>query len=408
MTDVTPKPPVVILSGGSEVVSAALVDEFRAAGHAISLVSMGRSSVLAGAIPAARRFTLDWPTECPQKAVEQLLAALAHIRSVDGPALQVFPTEDSGLRLLLEHRERIEHLALFGHSRNLLRMGGLDKSELFGYLAKAGCADVIAPTLTLHSPADAEHAWSAYDGDCVIKPALKPWSMRMQAMPGKALMSSEFSHPEALRRKLDVCWSYSSLWVAQPRLRTPEHGEKVVYLVRDEHGGTLCMVAAEPRKQPRYGGTSCVVISEPFEEELVSKSQKITDALDIVGLCELAFLKDSNDQWRMLEMNPRPWLQIGLARAAGLPLARQASLASAGYTVDRRLEGRPGVCWVNAERLLISALSGDYGSRLRECIHAMNVLRQADSIAIYSSESPGVRWRWWRRMLLQLLTAGGC
>jgi predicted ATP-grasp superfamily ATP-dependent carboligase len=214
-------------------------------------------------------------------------------------------------------------------------------------------------------------------------------------------MSSVFAGPEALQQQLESYWPYSERWVAQPRLYVPENGERVVYLVRDEQGRKLCMMASEPRKQPRHGGTSCVVVTEPMEQELALKSARVTDALDLVGMCELAFLKDKTDQWRLLEVNPRPWLQIGLARAAGVSLARQASLALAGHPVDTSLVAHSGIRWVSIERLLISAMSGDYGSRWSELIHAMRTFRQADTFAIYSAESPGVRWRWFSFLLHQ-------
>jgi predicted ATP-grasp superfamily ATP-dependent carboligase len=286
-------------------------------------------------------------------------------------------------------------------------MGGLDKAELFEYLVQTDCEHIIAPTLTLNSPADAENAWSRFDGDCVVKPSLKPWSMEMREMPGKALMTSTFSDFADFEKKLKACWHYSRQWVVQPRLYTPADGERVVYLARDDNGKTACVIASEPRKQPRYGGTSCEVVTKPMDEELAFKSQRIADALDLVGLCELAFLKDAAGQWRMLEVNPRPWLQIGLARAAGVPLARQASLALAGHSVDRSLEAFIGVRWASIELLLISAMSGNYGSRWRECAYAISVLRQANSLAIYSTESPGVRWRWWLRLLSRLFTKWG-
>jgi predicted ATP-grasp superfamily ATP-dependent carboligase len=114
-------------------------------------------------------------------------------------------------------------------------------------------------------------------------------------------------------------------------------------------------------------------------------------------MCELPFLMDHNGQWRLLELNPRPWLQVGLAAAAGVPLAVMTCSVLKGGAVEA-IQPRDGLNWVNIERMLIAALSGEQGNRLRALVKAGHACRRAEAVAVYGSHLPHVKLRWLRRM----------
>src|SRR5690606_20722240 len=104
--------------------------------------------------------------------------------SVDQPWV-VLPTEDGGLRLLLEHAERVERICRFGRARRL-PLGGLDKAELFNYLRSSECADLAPVTIVATSVEEAIDAIDGFGGDCIVKPSLKPYSMDLSALGAKA------------------------------------------------------------------------------------------------------------------------------------------------------------------------------------------------------------------------------
>ena len=54
--------------------------------------------------------------------------------------------------------------------------------------------------------------------------------------------------------------------------------------------------------------------------------------------------------------------------------------------------------WVNPERMLAAALSGDYGNRFAASMRALGVIARASYRTVYSSRIPGVRRRWLGRM----------
>ena len=392
----------VILSGGSEIVAAALVEELDCAGIPVAVISLGGNSILRRALSGLLYAEIAWPPPSAEAAAGRLLHILRGWGVRESEYCTIFPTEDGGLRLLLEQSKRLKSVAAFGQARSL-RMGGLDKAELFECLYQRGCADLIAPTRAVESSWQAIEAIDSMECECVVKPALKPLSMQLAGMPAKAFMTDQFRRRSDFERALTAAWSISSRWVVQPRLRTPPSGEAVFWSVRDRHGDLTGMAAAERWKQPRSGGSGCWVTStNALISELQPRAQRILEAIDFIGMCELPFLIDSNGQWRLLELNPRPWLQVGLAAAAGAPLAAMTYRILQGDGVEA-IQPRDGVNWVNLERLLIAAWSGEQGNRHGALLKACNVWRRADTLAIYSSHLPYVKIRWLGRMAYKAL-----
>jgi predicted ATP-grasp superfamily ATP-dependent carboligase len=239
-----------------------------------------------------------------------------------------------------------------------------------------------------------------FQNDAVVKPALKPMSMRMDTMKAKAFMTRDYHDEMHLRSALTRAWDISETWVVQPRLDVPPNGETVVWAVRDIYGNTFCMAAEEIWKHPRHGGTGCWVrsVDEPGGM-LFDKAKRILQNLDFVGLCELPFLIDHQTSWRLLELNPRPWLQVGLPWQAGVPLASCAARVLGGVTLPVLPLPRSAE-WINVERLFLAAISGEYGNRLLAVGKALKAVTGATTIAVYGSSFRGVIHRWLRRMFV--------
>lgn len=388
----------VILSGGSEIISVALVEEFLDAKIPFAIVSLGGNSLLRHVLPDVPYGEIGWPPESPEQAARSIHRMLVGWGDTTADPWPVFPTEDGGLRLLLQYGRQSPLLCKTSQAHRL-KLGGLDKAELFDYLLEHGCADAIVPTKVINNLDEVIPAMSALGGDCVIKPALKPLSMRLTGMAAKAFLSMHYRDELRLLDDLARAWALSDRWVVQTRMYTPAMGELVFWAVRDGHGKLAGLCAVERWKQPRAGGTGCwVETNNSMTEALWPQVEKILAAIDYRGLCELAFLLDTEGNWRLLELNPRPWLQVGLARHAGANLGSAAVRVLQGDQVGQ-IVAREGVSWVNAERLLLAALSGDYGSRAVALGRAYSAWRHADLLAVYSSLLPRIRTRWLARMV---------
>jgi hypothetical protein len=345
---------------------------------------------------------MKWPPASAETGADSLLHILKGWGVANSSHCSIFPTEDGGLRLLFEQYRRIDSAAALGRAHTL-EMGGLDKAELFECLQRSGCADLIAPTTAAESPREALQAVDSIGGECVVKPALKPLSMQLAGMPGKAFVTNQFRRRDEFEMALAASWGISARWVVQPLLKTPTFGEAVFWGVRDRQGGLAGMTAVEHWKQPRSGGTGCwVATANSLINQLRPRAQRILEAIKYVGMCELPFLIDNSGAWRLLEMNPRPWLQVGLAAAAGAPLAAMTCRVLQGGSVEAILP-RDGVNWVNPERMLIAAWSGEQGSRCGALLKACHAWRRAEAVAIYGSHLPRLKSRWLERMASKAL-----
>jgi hypothetical protein len=388
----------LILSGGSEIVATALADEFLETGIPFSIVALGKKGLFTTRRVDIPFYELSWSPASPEETIHALERLLQSEGATPASPWIIFPTEDGGLRLLLEYGHRLAGLGHFSRAMSL-PLGGLDKAELFSHLLANHCEDIIAQTRIATSPDEILPAIDDLGGDCVIKPALKPLSMHLVGMKSKAFFSSDYTTKEELLADIKKSWRISREWIVQKRLITPSEGEAVYWAVRDARGIVRGMAARERWKYPRAGGTGCWVTTDSaLVQELHPLAERILSALDFQGLCELAFLLDAEGHWRLLELNLRPWLQVGLAHTAGAHLATQAAWVLAGKESEP-VEARHGVSWVNIERLLLAAFSGEYGSLPSVLKTAFYAWKQADTLAIWSSRIPGIKYRWIRKMI---------
>lgn len=387
----------VLLTGGSEIVATALLEELHQAGEPLAVVALGIDSMLRDVLPDCPYARIDWPPTQPARTVQALLAQLQAWGASAQQPWNILPTEDSGLRLLLEFQEDFLSIGRFGRARKL-RLGGLDKAELFAYLAQNGCADVAAETVAVRTVAEALVEVARMNGDCVIKPALKPYSMDLGALGAKAVLARDYRDVRQLEATLAQAWPLAEEWVVQQRLFSPQDNEPVLWMLRNEDGATSAIAGRVRWKYPRMGGTGCWVETvECVADDLLDKGLRIMEALDVVGMCELEFLPDAAGELRILEVNPRPWLQVGLPAAAGYPMARELVAVLRG-AAPRPVAYRPHASWVNVERLLAAALSGQQGGRLQSLLTAWRATANAATIAVYGTRLPRVRWRWLGRM----------
>lgn len=390
----------VILAGGSEIVATALVEELSAAGIPVAVVSLGLKSLLRGCVPSLLYAEIPWPPTDSSIAAGRLEQLLRQWGASELDPWTLFASEDGGLRMLMENRETLGRIARVGQARRLGHLGGLDKAELFSFLARTGCQHLIAPTEIVDDITKIDQAVQRLGGDCVIKPSLKPLSMQLRGMRAKAFISRDFENVRSLITTLENAWPISKEWLVQERLRTPPTGELVFWAVRDAQGRMMGITALEVWKYPKAGGTGCwLKTCNRFVEPLWPIAEKILAAIDFVGLGEMPFLLDSDGHWRLLEFNPRAWLQIALPAAAGCGFALAAHRSLLRGTALLAGSVKDDCSWVNPERLLLAALSGEQGPRASALVMAGNALRQADAVAMYDSTLPRIPGRWLIRIL---------
>ncbi|MDA8064928.1 MAG: hypothetical protein M0031_05395 [Thermaerobacter sp.] len=94
--------------------------------------------------------------------------------------------------------------------------------------------------------------------------------------------------------------------------------------------GTWTFTARKLRQRPPRYGTAAMVASEPWPEP-EGLARRLLETLDYQGLAQVEFVRDQRDgQWRLLDLNPRPWKWLELTRHAGVDFAYLAYAATLG------------------------------------------------------------------------------
>lgn len=395
-------PQLVIVSGGSEVVSLALADAANRSAIPYAVVSLVPRSLLRRA-PGCVAWVDLHPYLGNQGSLrDTFLRALSKLSSSSGKRLAILPTEDGSLRLLNEYRDEVLPYGEFSRARSL-RMGGVDKAEVVDHLK---VTEDFALSMVLHKPDEVMGALHIYGQDAIFKPALKPLDMDLSGMGASGVKVVTRSHahesPEQLLVRLKKVWHLSERWIAQPRLKVGPNLERSVCAVRNE-SVRACQVV-ERAKYPRMGGTAYWVSIEQAKD-LVPASARLLDALDVVGICELSYLLDANGISQMIEFNPRPWLQVDLVERAGFPIVSETIAALTGHRPVNQLLEIAAFDWVQPERAALAMLSGQLPFHRLKSLLASSI-RQSTILGGYSTAIPGIRRKLVSRLFRKIIRSG--
>ncbi len=399
--------PAVVFSEGAEIITVSIAEELFKFGIPIILFSLGKKSLLYGLKGVINYKELKWPPNKDNEVLNDIVSFFEKIKVFERKLFPVFATGDASLRFILENRDVLGKYLLIPSSR--LKLNGLDKAELFEFLIKKESTDLIPETYILSEPSDIFKAFEVLGKDIIIKPSLKPLSINLSLLKGsKVIESNEFLSYDEVYKRLKEAWNVSEKWVAQKKLDTGEMGEALWWGIRNTEGKILGITAYEKFKYPRMGGTACLVETSHILK-LEGIAERILNLLGFAGICEIPFLLDRNYNFRMLELNPRPWLQVGLPFRAGFPVVYLCYNFLLGKELNFSLTEKiyfKSSRWVNIERLVLSALSGEYGNRLVLLLKALKSIFTSTCKVIYDSYLPKIKFRWIGRMLAKIFNRG--
>ncbi len=101
------------------------------------------------------------------------------------------------------------------------------------------------------------------------------------------------------------------------------------------------------REHPIQFGTATFAKSIMIEE-CHKQSVPLLKKLRYTGVCEVEYLLDPRDgQYKLIEINPRTWLWVGLARACGVDYAKM--IYEYVNNIDIKYPGKykTDICWIN-------------------------------------------------------------
>lgn len=101
-------------------------------------------------------------------------------------------------------------------------------------------------------------------------------------------------------------------------------------------------------QHPRTGGSGDVVkVLSEFDQKIVAASLKICEALKWEGPFEIEFIRDSNGNLKINEMNPRFWMQHGLFNWNSNDFTAKRMLGLEVDNCESAVNGKRKAYWIN-------------------------------------------------------------
>jgi predicted ATP-grasp superfamily ATP-dependent carboligase len=102
------------------------------------------------------------------------------------------------------------------------------------------------------------------------------------------------------------------------------------------------------REHPiRYG--TATMSQSVLIPQVIDEAKPLVKALQYTGTCEIEFMRDSKDgKWKLIEMNPRTWLWVGLAKECGVDYAKMMYRFVNNIEQQYPDSYKVGVKWYNA------------------------------------------------------------
>jgi len=273
---------------------------------------------------------------------EKLIQLCLELRRATHMDPVLMPTSDHAVRWIAGAWQRLAPVARYLGPSPELAEALLDKSQCAAlaadvglevpHTARAESASLVAEATRLGFP-------------CVIKPD------NGHVVPGwngdKVL---EAAGAEDVRRLLERLNGRSTRWTLQELIPGDDGAHWSCAACLDPQGNVLGVFTSRKIRQypPRHGIST--ICESRWNSELAERSVRFLQAIGYRGVAELEFKQDARDgRSRLIEVNPRLWMQHSLAARCGVNLTDAAYAAAAGLDVEPLPRQRDGVRWVAAD-----------------------------------------------------------
>lgn len=131
----------------------------------------------------------------------------------------------------------------------------------------------------------------------------------------------------------------------------PSHGQNktISFAAFSSKGEILSFWMGEKlREHPVKFGTATFSQSI-YNEDILKTSKILLKELNYTGPCEIEFLKDPrDDKYKLIEMNARTWLWVGLAKACGIDFAKMIYYFANDLPFAYPLNYKTNIKWRNS------------------------------------------------------------
>jgi predicted ATP-grasp superfamily ATP-dependent carboligase len=276
---------------------------------------------------------------CPPLAQDE--AAFIDVLEAFGRAQRhppvLFLTDDAALVAVHRHRARLEEVYRFPMSPWPVLERLLFKDTLYAAL------DGVVPVPRTRIPAgegDLAAALEAVGVPALVKPRLRCLGAgaRLAARPferlfgAKAVRVTTLAALETTYRRATAAGFSIIVQEDVPGPVTALHSVGLYALAR---GGVPAVFTSRKLAQVPEDFGDGLVVRAAWAPEIVPLATRAVDHLGFFGIADIEFKRDpATRTFKLLDINPRPWLWMNLPTACGVNLAHAAYLDALGKPVD--------------------------------------------------------------------------
>lgn len=287
---------------------------------------------------------------------EQLLAFLSRLgKELPTPAV-IFPTRDDDVIFLDRHRDLLTRYFKLAIPRREAVAACLDKWETHLWATRSG-VDTPRCWVT-QTREDLARVARTTTYPCVMKPLSSHlWRQRNNWEQVGARKAFRIDSADMLFRE------YHQISQADPRVLIQElvpGGDNQLFVAACYLDANSTLVASFTARKlvqiPAGFGTGCIVetVDRP---ELIVPAAKFLQSMGFTGIAEVEFKWHASDQsYKLIEVNPRPWDQHSLGRACGVDLIHFAYCEYAGLPRPVVRTAEPSHKWIAEDAFFMAAL----------------------------------------------------
>ena len=142
------------------------------------------------------------------------------------------------------------------------------------------------------------------------------------------------------------------------------------------------------REHPLKYGTATLAESICVPD-ILQEAEPLVSVLGYTGVCEIEFMLDSRDgnKYKLIEINPRTWLWVGLAKACGVDFVKCMYMTANRLDIIYPKSYEVGVKWINWLTDFTYSMKAIVTGKLSIC-HYFSQLRGLKVKAIWSWQDP--------------------
>lgn len=295
---------------------------------------------------------------CPdsRREPEALLAFLLRLGQTLSVRGVIFPTRDDDLVFLDRHRSELApYFSLVMPDSAVLNVC-LDKWETYLWAERVGAR--IPKSWHIDGPEDVKRVAPELTYPCVLKPlSAHHWRQGNNWEIVGARKAIGVSSEEELLRE------YGAIALADKRALLQEMiaggDDRLIvaagYLSRQSRW-VAGFNAQKLVQIPEGFGTGCIVQSVD-RPELLESTARLLETMGFSGIAEVEYKWDAKSgEYKLIEINPRPWDQHRLGNACGVDLMYLAYCDHAGLAPPESRKPDPGHKWIAEDGFFFGAL----------------------------------------------------